>query len=213
VIQSSGELLEILYKMGCDNDRDPWWWPQSGSFEVIAGAVLTQNTKWQNVEKALANLQNSDTLNLKDIASMPREKLAGLIKPSGFYNTKAKYLQNLCQNIQSGFGDFTSFCEGVSREWLLGQKGLGEESCDAILNYACYREIFVVDRYTHRLLSACGYEFERYEDIQQWAMETIGGYEEVFADMELAQVYARLHGMIVEYAKEDKKFTKIQEWL
>lgn len=213
MIESGFALLQHLHQMGCDDFTHPWWWPNAGSFEVIAGAVLTQNTKWANVQKALDNLQRENALDMETIASMPRQNLAALIRPSGFYNTKSKYLQTLCQNISEEFGDFTSFSQEVSREWLLSQKGLGEESCDAILNYGCFREIFVVDRYTHRLLHACGMEFDYYGDIQSWVMDTIGGYEAIYGDMEPARVYAYLHGMIVEYAKVDKKFIRIKERL
>ncbi len=206
-ISDSYELLKRLKALGFRADeRDPNWWPNSGTFEVVIGAILTQQTKWQKVEKSLGNLKNADLLSLEALAEVDIKQLQTLIKPSGFYNTKAKRLQALCRNIISEFGSFEQMCEYVDREWLLAQKGLGEESADAILNYACGREIMVVDSYTQRLLEALGYTFESYGQIQEWLQSGIEAnlhrisqlYDE---DLSLSTIYSRLHGKIVEYAK------------
>ena len=178
-------------------ERDEFWWPNSGSFEVIVGAILTQQTKWQKVEKSLANLEGK--LSLEELASIDLKELQTLIKPSGFYNTKAKYLKGICQNILDDFGSFEKFKDEVSREWLLSQKGIGDESADSILCYACYREVFVVDSYTDRILRAFGYEFESYQDIQEWMQR---GIVENIGESELHKVYARFHGKVVEFAKD-----------
>ena len=197
-MRDSYELYVALKKMGyLKEQRDEFWWPNSGSFEVVVGTILTQQTKWQKVEKSLTNLKGK--LSLEELASIDLKELQTLIKPSGFYNTKAKYIKGICQNILSDFGSFERFRDEVSREWLLRQKGIGNESADSILCYACYRDVFVVDSYTDRLLRALGYEFESYDEIQEWMSR---GILENIGDENLYRVYARFHGKIVEFAKE-----------
>jgi len=206
-MQSAAELFKALKRSGWDNSsRDSWWWPNSGTCEVVVSAILTQNTSWGNVEKALNNLKQSNRLNLKKLANIPILTLQELIKPSGFYKAKSKNIQQLSKNIIENFGTFEQFQESVSREWLLSQKGIGQESADAILNYACYKEAFVVDSYTNRLLNALGYEFESYEALQEWIVESFySKYSEVYPNLNRAQAYARAHGMVVEYCKVNKK--------
>ena len=206
-MQSATELFKLLKQNGYDkSSRDSWWWPNSGTFEVAIGAILTQNTSWGNVEKALNNLKQSNILNLEKIATTPILTLQELIRPSGFYKAKSKNIQQLSKNILEDFETFEQFQESTSRDWLLAQKGIGQESADAILNYACYKEAFVVDSYTARLLEAFGYEFSRYEELQEWIVESFyEGYKEVYPDLNRAQAYARAHGMVVEYCKVNKK--------
>ncbi len=207
-VQNSYEILKILKTNGYIADKhDRYWWPNSGSFEVVVGTILTQQTKWQKVEKSLKNLKNNDLLSLQAIANIDIPTLATFIKPSGFYNTKAKRLKQLSYNIVHEFGDFENFKKNVSREWLLDQKGVGFESADSILCYACFREVFVIDSYTHRLLYALGYEFEDYHDIQEWMVNGIklnldSLYDLYGYDITLHEVYARFHGKIVEFAKD-----------
>ncbi len=206
-MQSATELFKLLKQNGYDNSsRDSWWWPNSGTFEVAIGAILTQNTSWGNVEKALKNLKQSNTLNLEKIVTTPILTLQELIRPSGFYKAKSKNIQQLSKNILEDFETFEQFQESTSRDWLLAQKGVGQESADAILNYACYKEAFVVDSYTARLLEAFGYEFTSYEELQEWIVESFyEGYKEVYPNLNRAQAYARAHGMVVEYCKVNKK--------
>jgi endonuclease-3 related protein len=206
-ITDSYALLEALKKLGIRADeRDPNWWPRSMTFEVVVGAILTQQTKWEKVEKSLENLKDAGLLSLEAVADAEIKLLQTLVKPSGFYNTKAKRLQLLCRNIMLDFGDFAAFQEGVDREWLLAQKGVGEESADAILNYACGREVMVVDSYTQRLLEALGYGFESYGEIQAWLHWGIAeNWTKVVQlygqELPLSTIYSRFHGKIVEYAK------------
>jgi len=206
MIECSLDLLVLLKQKGFDLSSDPYWWPNSGTFEVVVGAILTQNTKWERVEESLQTLREHNVLDLNSLASIPRPTLETLIKRSGFYKTKAKYIQMLCQALQKEFGDFETFCETVDRKWLLRQKGIGEESCDAILNYACKREVFVVDKYTQKLLAKVGYEFDSYEEIQNWMQKGLKGWEKIYPDFDLARVYAVFHGMIVQAAKTDKTY-------
>lgn len=187
--------------------RDPLWWPQSSTFEVVIGAILTQQTKWERVEESLANLKEYRHLSLEALSKADVQQLATLIKPSGFYNTKAQRIQMLCTHILNDFTTFEAFQNEVTREWLLAQKGIGMESADSILCYGCGREVFVVDSYTQRLLGALGYVFEDYEQIQEWVQEGIESNHNNIKDIykyeiKLHVIYARFHGMIVEYAKE-----------
>lgn len=187
--------------------RDPLWWPRSGTFEVIIGAILTQQTKWEKVEASLANLQEHKLLSPEALSRAEVGLIATCIKPSGFYNTKAKRLQVLCQQICHDFHTFERFQNEVTREWLLAQKGIGMESADDILCYGCGREVFVVDSYTARLLEAFGYSFEGYMQIQEWMQEGIeANFDKITqmygSEMTLHTLYARFHGMIVEFAKE-----------
>jgi len=211
---NSYELLKTLYYLKMPiQERDPWWWPNSGTYEVVIGAVLTQNTKWQKVEEALENLRSLDALTIEGLAKLDEELLREAIKPAGFYNTKAKRLKLLNQAIRDKFGDFTNFQYEVQRCWLLEKKGIGEETADSILNYACYREAMVVDSYTVALLKSFGYEFEDYRSVQAWIIEGIKDYDikvrELFPNLPKAQIYALFHGMIVEYCKKYKKGKKV----
>lgn len=207
-MQSSYDLLYALKQMGyLKTTRDPLWWPQSCTFEVIIGAILTQQTKWEKVEESLANLKEHRLLSLEALSKADVQQIATLIKPSGFYNIKAQRLKILCTNILDNFGTFETFQDEVTREWLLEQKGIGMESADSILCYGCGREVFVVDSYTQRLLKALGYTFEEYMQIQEWMQEGIEENLEKVQDIykyeiELHSIYARFHGKIVEYAKK-----------
>ena len=206
-IIDSFELLKALKKLNLLKDKsDPLWWPNSLTFEVVVGAILTQQTKWNRVEKSLDNLKSSNLLSLESLACSDLKTLQTLIKPSGFYNTKAKRLQLLCRNIIDEYGDFENFQANVDREWLLSQKGLGQESSDAILCYACGREIMVVDSYTKRLLEALGFCFENYTQLQEWLMQgvqsNLSGISQLYGnDYKLSTIYSRFHGKIVEFAK------------
>lgn len=207
-MQNSYDLLRALKNMGyLKTSRDPLWWPQSSTFEVIIGAILTQQTKWERVEESLANLKEGGLLSLEALSSAEIGQITTRIKPSGFYNTKAKRLKMLCANILNDFGTFEMFQNEVTRDWLLEQKGIGMESADSILCYGCGREVFVVDSYTSRLLDAFGYNFESYMQIQAWVQEGIeANFDKITqmydTPMTLHSIYARFHGMIVEFSKE-----------
>ncbi len=176
------------------------WWPNYGSFEVIVGAILTQNSQWTRVESSLRNLQGS--LDIESLCAIDTERLEGLIQPSGLFKSKAKYLKALACAVKEEFGDFEGFCAEVSREWLLSQKGVGPETADSILCYACKKEAMVIDAYTARLLYAFGYNFESYDDLQAWCIE---GLSHVKDGAERSKVYALFHAMIVEFVKANSK--------
>jgi len=203
---NSYELLTELRKKNLLKNKPKYWWPGYGTFEVVVGAVLTQNTKWENVEKALNQWKTENGgWSVEDVASFEPSYLAEIIKPAGFYNQKSKRLIALSRNILRDFGDFKNFKENVNREWLLAQKGVGFETADSILCYACGREIMVMDAYTKRLLKKHGYEFESYDDMREWFER---GVEENwdklsgFYEDDLNLCFARFHGKIVEYMKK-----------
>jgi endonuclease-3 related protein len=204
---NSFELLTALKRAGyLHTARDPFWWPRSGSEEVIFGAILTQQTKWERVEESLQALREHNLCSLDALAGAEPSEVAEYIKPSGFYNTKAQRLILLARNILNDFSDFEIFRQEVDRTWLLSQKGIGMESADSILCYACHRPVMVVDSYTARVLEALGYTFENYMQIQAWMHEGIEEHWESVRklygyDISPAGLYARFHGKIVEFAK------------
>ena len=149
------------------------WWPGETPFEVMVGAILTQNTAWKNVERAIENLKRENALSPEEINKMNIEKLAQLIKPSGFYNLKAKRLKSFIERFME---DFNGDIQGMKklekrslREWLLSIPGIGRETADSIILYAIEKPIFVVDAYTRRILSRHGFikGDEDYDEIQE----------------------------------------------
>ena len=183
-----------------------YWWPNYGTFEILVGAVLTQNTKWENVEKSLENLRQYDVLSIEKIANINLFSLVQLIAPSGFKNQKAKRLKIICQNIIEAFQDFEVFQNSVSRQWLLEQKGIGFESADAILCYCCKRDEFVVDAYTNRLLKKFHFDFDNYDNVKSWfefgINENLDKIKKMYNfNITINQIYCRLHGKIVEFMK------------
>ncbi len=133
------------------------WWPAEGPFEVMVGAVLTQNTAWTNVEKAIANLKQRRLLNPEKLYRLPPAKLARLIKPAGYFNVKTKRLRNFLKFfLEEWGGDIARLKKqplDVLREKLLAVNGIGPETADSILLYALDKPIFVIDAYTKRIFS------------------------------------------------------------
>lgn len=208
-MNSSYDLWRALRNYGLLKEGTPQkWWPNAGTFEVVVGAILTQQTKWENVEKSLLNLKNASLLSPHTLSETSITIIETMIQPSGFYKKKAQSLKNLTLALVEDFGDFETFTQMVSRSWLLAQKGIGPESADAILNYACSREVMVIDSYTNRLLKAYGYEFDSYDALQEWIMHGIREHyhairKEYNEEMDLSTIYSRFHGKIVEYMKEN----------
>ena len=124
------------------------WWPGDTRFEVMVGAVLTQAAAWTNVEKAIGNLRRANVLSLQGIRDLPEERLAELLYPSGYYNSKARKLKALVEYLSSRFGDdldAMSRMDGdVLRRELLQVYGIGEETADDILLYAADKPAFVI---------------------------------------------------------------------
>ncbi|MDP2076443.1 MAG: 3-methyladenine DNA glycosylase [Sulfuricurvum sp.] len=196
----SWELFTALERLDLLQNSQPLWWPQHGTFEVVVGAILTQNTQWTRVTVSLANLTQAGVLTLEALSTIDSEILMELIRPSGLIKAKSANIIKLCQAILEDFGSFEVFADEVTREWLLSQKGIGPETADSILCYACERPVMVVDSYTARLLRAFGYEFENYSDLQEWCER---GLREHCDEAILQRTFAHFHGMIVEYVKHN----------
>lgn len=129
------------------------WWPAEGPEEMIIGALLTQNTTWNNVEKALANLRSENLLSFSAILHTPLSRLEPLVKPSGYFRQKSRRLKNLTEAIVNagGLQKLGTIATIKLREWLLDLHGVGPETADSILLYAFKRPIFVIDAYTLRI--------------------------------------------------------------
>ena len=132
--------------------------------------------------------------------------LSSLIHKAGFHNQKAHRILLLANNAIADFGSFSAFAKGVSKEWLLAQKGIGNESASSILNYGLKREEMVADRYTQRLLASLGLEYDSYEDLQTFLRENLEKGKNLYDfDIPLAQLMARFHGKIVEHGKRARR--------
>lgn len=173
------------------------WWPADDPFEIMVGAVLTQNTAWTNVEYALARLRAADALSPRAIVEMEHERLGTLIRPSGYYNIKARRLQALCRFVLAagGIDTLARWDTDTLRNHLLGVHGIGHETADDIVLYAFDRPVFVIDAYTRRIFSRLGLcsGREPYEDLRAGFERALG------ADV---PVYQEGHGLVVTHAKE-----------
>ncbi len=173
------------------------WWPADTPFEVMVGAVLTQNTAWTNVERAIANLKQAGVLHQDGILALAREELAELIRPSGYYNLKAERLHNLCRFLAENGGEtyLRETDTATARERLLFIKGVGAETADDILLYALERPVFVIDAYTRRIFSRLGLlqGDEPYDEIRLGFEQALGAH---------VLLYKEYHALIVRHAKE-----------
>ncbi len=137
------------------------WWPGETPFEVMVGAILTQNTAWTNVSKAIENLRRAGLLDPFRLDQVPLARLASLIRPSGYFNQKAKRLKIFVRYYVASYsgdiGRFRRMPPGKLREELLALSGIGPETADSILLYAAGKPVFVVDAYTRRILARHGF--------------------------------------------------------
>jgi len=152
------------------------WWPGKTQFEIIVGAILTQNTSWMNVEHAIVNLRSADLLSPTAIEKTPMRRLERLIRSSGYYRQKARKLKAFCQFLRTEYrGSLKRMFDTPTpllREKLLSVFGIGPETADSILLYAGDHAVFVVDAYTKRMLTRHGWisEKAKYEDVR-WMFE------------------------------------------
>ncbi len=190
------------------------WWPVDKKyhrknktdprFEIIIGAILTQNTAWSNVEKALVNLKEKNKLDIVSIKKSDINELREMIKPSGFFNQKAERLQTLSlylsKNYNSNLDVFFKKDMIKLREELLSLNGIGPETADSILLYAAEKPIFVVDAYTKRLCQRLPIKVElSYESIQKHFQEELS---KEYSGQELVKIYNHFHAQIVFLAKD-----------
>jgi endonuclease-3 related protein len=190
----TAERLQTIYTRMYDQLGSQHWWPGETPFEVMVGAILTQNTNWKNVERAIENLKGVGLLSLEALSALPTGLLAEYIRPAGYYNIKAGRLHNLLTFINDVHGgDLQAFLDqplATLREQLLSIKGVGPETADSILLYAANLPIFVVDAYTHRILSRHQVIDEDfgYHEIQELFMDNLS------CD---TQLYNEYHALLV----------------
>ncbi|ACO03805.1 MAG TPA: endonuclease III domain-containing protein [Persephonella sp.] len=184
------KILEI-YRTLLDFFGYQNWWPvysDNPFVEISFGAILTQNTSWKNVEKALKNLIDEDLVDLEKVSCIHEEKLQEIIKPAGFYKRKSRTLIEFSRR----FKDIEK--DKITRDLLLSVKGIGKETADSILLYALNRPYFVVDAYTRRVFSRIGF-FDKnlsYDEIQELFEKNLP---------EDTDIYKEYHALIVELGK------------
>ncbi|MCX6111862.1 MAG: hypothetical protein NTY22_01040 [Proteobacteria bacterium] len=171
------------------------WWPADSDFEVCVGAILTQNTAWSNVEKAINNLKTKNMMSPGSINSASREDIARLIKPSGYFNQKAEYLKQFCTFlVKNSLNKLKKMNMIKARDQILKVKGIGKETADNILLYALNFPIFVIDAYTKRVFSRIGLVKDDiiYDELQSFF------HKKLLTDIEFFKDY---HAQIVMLAK------------
>lgn len=173
------QTLREMYEAMLDRLGPQRWWPSvagadtpEGKLEICIGAVLTQNTNWGNVERAIENLRTAGCLSVAAIDAMGHDELAELIRPAGYFNVKARRLKNFIRAVAAGGGDIEAFLDRPTEELraaLLAISGVGRETADSMALYAAGLATFVVDAYTARVLLRHGLidEDADYEQIKE----------------------------------------------
>ena len=192
------ECLLTMYHRLDAHFGDLRWWPADSPFEVICGAILTQNTAWKNVTYAINNLKRAGVLTPQALYHLPVDTLADLIRPSGYYHVKARRLANFLRFLHDECGHSLDqlFAQdaGRLRNKLLQIQGIGEETADCILLYAGQKPVFVIDAYTRRIMERHGVlgGRERYADIQALFMDHLPGS---------SALYNQYHALLVNTGK------------
>lgn len=215
--------LSKLYRQLLRQHGLQQWWPvvgpeKTGAFEICVGAILTQNTVWTNVEKVIRNLIESSLMSSRTIAECPLAKLARLIKPSGYFNQKAKKLKIFSQWLIKKYdGDLKKFFKQplpAAREELLSLWGIGPETADSMLLYAGHKPIFVIDAYTKRFCAKHGVVFNTYDEYQKFfqnglkvsppqALCKLAGPP--LAEGSRFRIYNEFHALIVKWGKDGRE--------
>lgn len=173
------------------------WWPAQSRFEILVGAVLTQNTTWTSVEKAITNLTNIDLLAPQSLMEAPEETIQQAIKPSGYWRAKTKYLKAIADWFNENDYQASEMSDQELRKSLLAVRGVGEETADDIALYAYDRGVFIYDAYGRRLLKAAEWgDYHTYTQARKACDEAIRA--ENFSVNE----YGLLHGLIVQAGKD-----------
>jgi endonuclease-3 related protein len=193
----ASRLTEVFHRLAA-HFGPLHWWPAQTPFEVVVGAILTQNTAWRNVEYAIANLKKVGVLTPVALAGLVRSELEALIRPAGFFRQKAERLQLFVEHLFARHdGELAALLAGpleAVRAELLACKGVGPETADSILLYAGNRPSFVVDAYTRRLFTRLGLlrGTEEYEAIRALFMDSLPHQTDLFNEY---------HALIVEECK------------
>ena len=175
------------------------WWPGDTPFEVAVGAVLTQNTSWSNVEKAITSLKATNAMTATSLLALSASDLEQAIRPAGYYRVKARYLRTLAEWVsQRATGDLSSLASedtGALRCEILALRGVGRETADSILLYAIGKPAFVVDAYTRRIAARLRLlpNNATYESTQQYFVARLP---------EDVHLFNEFHGLLVHLAKE-----------
>lgn len=202
---SQTEMLGTIFRHMLSRYGPQHWWPADDSFEVMVGAILTQSASWSNVEKAINNLRAARLLTPEAIRSIPEPELAAIIRPSGYYNSKAKklkalvaWLGNYCND---NIPDLSAHDVAQLRRALLAVHGVGLETADSILLYACNMPVFVVDAYTVRIMDRL--------DIRPSAIATgshgrYASWQSLFTDNlpRDAALFNEYHALLVRHGKD-----------
>jgi endonuclease-3 related protein len=195
----SRQTLQDIYERLSRRFGPQHWWPGQTPFEIIVGAILTQNTNWGNVEKAIGNLKKNNLLTPEKLHSLGMTELAELIRPAGYYNIKAgrlkSFLNRLFEKFDGNLDRLSALSIDRLREELLSIKGIGPETADSICLYAFNKPVFVVDAYTGRILG------------RHRLLEPGAGYEDVRMIFESAlprevPLYNEYHALLVRLGKE-----------
>ena len=195
----TGEQLTEIYQLLFERFGPQHWWPGQTQFEIVIGAILTQNTNWTNVEKAIANLKAANRLTAESIHDLDHARLAELSRPAGYFNVKAKRLMSFLNWLFDNYDGRLQNLERVNtyhlRADLLAVKGIGPETADSILLYAFDRPVFVVDAYTARIA------------VRHHLIEPEAGYDQL-QDLfqsnlrQDVQLFNEYHALLVRLGKE-----------
>lgn len=227
---SSAQTVRAIYRKLSRAWGPQHWWPADTPFEVIAGAILTQNTAWTNVERALSNLRQAGVLSAEGIRGLALERLQSLVRPSGYFRRKAQRLKDFIAFLDAQYGGsldamFVTPTPQLRQE-LLAQKGIGPETADSILLYAGHHPTFVVDAYTRRVLerhdaASSDAEYDEIRTLVEDALQCENPLSDVTQELldqqrpkahppsamsaarrpPLAQVYNEMHGLFVLLGK------------
>ena len=193
------ERLLAVYQRLLQRYGPQHWWPGETPFEVIIGAILTQSAAWTNVDKALANLKEARVFSPRALRELPLEELASLLRPSGYFNAKARKVRAFVEHLGAHYGDDLDAFLGQDVETLRGELlsiyGIGEETADDILLYAADKPSFVIDAYTRRILG-------RLEVTPE--LDTYGAWRAIFhhALPPDVSLYNEYHALLVAHGKE-----------
>src|SRR3989344_5709007 len=180
-------MIKTIYSLLFRKFNKQHWWPTISSnpkFEISIGAILTQNTSWNNVEKAVLALKEHNLLTKEAISKIKIKKLSALIKPAGYYNLKAKKLKE--------FVNFLNSKKPITRENLLNIWGVGPETADSILCYAYTKPYFVIDAYTKRIFERLSIKEKTYDEIQNLVHKNLS-----------SKYFNEFHALLVRLAKEN----------
>jgi len=208
-------VLEInkIYEVFLNKYGKQYWWPvtkqgltpkynkkinltEKQKLEICFGAILTQNTNWKNVEKAIINLNENNLIDIKKIIRIKKEKLANIIRSSGYHNQKSLSLKNFSNYILNNYnGKINKFFSNDIddlRTKLLSIKGIGPETADSIILYAAKKPIFVIDAYTKRIFNRLGFKQNTYDEFQTLFMNKLTKDKKMFSEY---------HALIVHHGK------------